>query len=173
MNSKKPTRSNPKARRKICLHCHKNFTPDYRNTYHQRYCTKERCRKASKKASQKRWLTKNPGFFKGPEHVVRVQIWRQERGRGKGRMIYKLVLEFMIFRRRGRKDRVEMAKKDAKGEVLQDFCELKKAANTYVILTMGGMLQDIIALIAPRTYSFSRKSRRTGLGRRRNAGKSP
>ena len=38
------------------------------------------CRKASKTASQKRWLQKpeNQDYFCGPENVKRVQLWRED-----------------------------------------------------------------------------------------------
>jgi hypothetical protein len=66
-------------KRKRCLHCKSLFRPDPRNADRQRYCCKPDCRKASKAASQKRWLQKpeNQKYFHGPEHVKRVQQWRQ------------------------------------------------------------------------------------------------
>jgi len=61
-----------------CLSCHQFFKPDYRNRRHQRYCSKNECRKASKSASQARWLNKpeNCDYFRGAEQVARVQFWR-------------------------------------------------------------------------------------------------
>jgi hypothetical protein len=55
------------------------FTPDPKNAYHQNYCSKPDCKKASKAASQKRWLNKpeNKNYFSGPHHVQRVQAWRK------------------------------------------------------------------------------------------------
>jgi hypothetical protein len=54
------------------------FTPDARNATRQRYCSKPGCRKHSKAESQSRWLQKpeNRDYFRGPEHVLRVQRWR-------------------------------------------------------------------------------------------------
>ncbi len=65
-------------RRRKCLHCQDLFRPDPRNLRHQRHCAKPGCRKASKRASQRRWLAKpeNQDYFKGAEHVRRVQAWR-------------------------------------------------------------------------------------------------
>ena len=61
-----------------CLHCKTRFRPDHRNRGRQRYCSKSDCRKASKSASQKRWLRKpeNKDYFKGDSQVLRVQAWR-------------------------------------------------------------------------------------------------
>ena len=68
-----------RPRRRKCLHCGKLFTPDARNRRHQRYCSVPACRKASKAASQRRWLAKpaNRDYFRGPAHIARVQAWRQ------------------------------------------------------------------------------------------------
>ena len=63
-----------------CRNCHKLFRPDSRNQAKQEYCSEEDCRKASKAASQKRWLAKkeNRNYFKGADNVKRVQEWRKE-----------------------------------------------------------------------------------------------
>ncbi len=61
-----------------CLCCKLFFDPDHRNREHQRYCSQPECRRASKTASQAAWLAQpdNHDYFRGPEHVVRVQAWR-------------------------------------------------------------------------------------------------
>ncbi len=61
-----------------CCHCQQLFTPDARNATRQRYCSKPVCRKQSKADSQRRWLQKpeNRNYFRGAEHVQRVQRWR-------------------------------------------------------------------------------------------------
>jgi hypothetical protein len=64
---------------RLCLSCKQLFTTDPRNHHHQRFCTRARCRKASKILSQKQWLAK-PGNRKlggGPGEVERVRIWRK------------------------------------------------------------------------------------------------
>jgi hypothetical protein len=68
------------SRRRKCQHCREFFKPDPRNRTKQRYCSKAACRKASKKASQEKWLAKpeNKNYFSGPEHVHRVQQWRKQ-----------------------------------------------------------------------------------------------
>jgi hypothetical protein len=67
------------GRRSKCPCCQELFRPDPRNIRHQRYCAKPACRSASHRASQQRWLSKpdNHHYFRGPEHVARVQAWRQ------------------------------------------------------------------------------------------------
>jgi len=66
--------------RKRCRNCKCLFIPDYRNRNTQIYCQKIQCRKASKIASQKKWLSKpeNRDYFKGPTNIQRVKDWRSE-----------------------------------------------------------------------------------------------
>lgn len=63
-----------------CDNCGSFFIPDHRNVDRQSYCGNAPCRKASKAASQKKWLNKpeNRNYFKGPENVERVQRWREK-----------------------------------------------------------------------------------------------
>jgi hypothetical protein len=70
----------PSQRRRKCPCCRAWFIPDPRKRGQQQYCSKQRCRKASKTASQRRWLCKseNKSYFRGPEHVDRVQRWRRD-----------------------------------------------------------------------------------------------
>ena len=53
--------------RRKCKCCLKFFRPDPCNRRHQRYCAAPRCRRASKAASQARWLGKpeNQDYFRG------------------------------------------------------------------------------------------------------------
>ena len=66
-------------KRKKCCNCKDLFIPDPRNVERQKYGNKPECKKASKAASQRRWLAKpeNQGYFLGPENVKRVQQWRK------------------------------------------------------------------------------------------------
>lgn len=67
-------------KKKKCRHCRRLFIPDHRNRDRQTYCKKVKCRKASKAASQKKWLDKpeNKDYFRGPVNVKRVQQWRKQ-----------------------------------------------------------------------------------------------
>lgn len=68
-----------RRRRRKCLNCGVLFHPDPRNRRHQRYCSESACRRASKVASQRRWLDKpaNRDYFRGPENAERVRAWRE------------------------------------------------------------------------------------------------
>ena len=63
-----------------CLHCQIFFKPDPRSKGRQTFCSLSDCQHASKKASQKKWLQKpqNKNYFRGPENVQRVQLWRDK-----------------------------------------------------------------------------------------------
>jgi hypothetical protein len=65
--------------RRKCLCCRRIFTADYRNGYHQRYCSRPDCRQASRVATQRKWRRKpeNWDYFRGAKEVRRVQEWRQ------------------------------------------------------------------------------------------------
>lgn len=69
-----------KIKKKKCHHCKRLFVPDHRNWKKQNYCEKSPCRKASKKVSQKKWLSKpeNKDYFRNPDNVERVQKWRED-----------------------------------------------------------------------------------------------
>ena len=69
-----------KPRRPKCLHCHQVFVPDPRNAKRQKYCFLPACMKASKAASQRKWLekTENRTYFRSPENTMRVQQWRRD-----------------------------------------------------------------------------------------------
>jgi len=62
-----------------CLHCKQYFLPDPRNVGRQKFCSAPACRKASKAASQKKWLSKpeNQNYFRSPDNIRRVQAWRR------------------------------------------------------------------------------------------------
>jgi hypothetical protein len=63
-----------------CLSCREIFTVDVRNRGRQKYCPKPECQRASKAASQRRWLQRpeNRNYFRDPENAARVRRWQQE-----------------------------------------------------------------------------------------------
>lgn len=66
-------------RRRRCLCCKELFLPDPRSRYHQRFCSRADCQKASKALSQARWRTKagNQDYWRGGQEVERVRSWRK------------------------------------------------------------------------------------------------
>ena len=68
-----------KSRKPKCRHCKQLFRPDPRDVDRQKYCSEPACRRASKAASQKKWLEKpeNQDYFQGTDNTTRVQQWRK------------------------------------------------------------------------------------------------
>ena len=62
-----------------CLHCNEEQRCDYRNRGRHRYCGERACRRASKAASQRRWLKRpgNENYFRGNANSERVREWRK------------------------------------------------------------------------------------------------
>ena len=62
--------------RRKCRHCGQLFRPDPRNLRHQRYCSAKECRRASKAASQRRWLAKaeNRDYFCTAAYIRRNRL---------------------------------------------------------------------------------------------------
>ena len=52
--------------------------PDARNRQRQRYCAKVLCRRASKAASQRRWVSQpaNADYFRDAENAARARAWQ-------------------------------------------------------------------------------------------------
>ncbi len=66
-----------RRRKRKCLGCGVGFHPSPQNRDKQRFCGKSECALKSARASQRRWRSKNPDYFKGPENVLRVRRWRE------------------------------------------------------------------------------------------------
>ena len=62
-----------------CLWCAEAFDVDRRNVLRQKYCSAPACQKASKKASQAKWLARpeNVDYHKGPVAAARVAEWKK------------------------------------------------------------------------------------------------
>jgi hypothetical protein len=71
-----------RGERRKCKSCFNLFRPDPRSRDRQQYCSAPLCKRASKAASQARWLAKpvNQGYFRDPWHVARVRDWRRRKG---------------------------------------------------------------------------------------------
>lgn len=79
------------VQQKRCVYCGRFFRPDYRVKDHQKSCKSKQCQARRKKESQRRWLEKNPGYFRG--RYPNTKEWRkrnpdyQRRWRAKRREI--------------------------------------------------------------------------------------
>ncbi|MCP4273241.1 MAG: hypothetical protein GY781_15005 [Gammaproteobacteria bacterium] len=130
-------------RKRKCLNCHKLFRPDSRNQSKQEYCSKSACRKASKAASQQRWLGKeeNRDYFKGADNVNRVQEWRKKNpgysSRGNNALQDHSIVKTSVDQR----DAAKLTE-----PALQDLLAVQTAVLVGLIATFtGDTLQDHIA----------------------------
>lgn len=67
------------CRRRRCFQCNELYQPDPRNRTRQRYCSEADCQRASKQASQARWLARpgNAEYFCGAANTERNRAWRR------------------------------------------------------------------------------------------------
>ncbi len=70
----------PRSGSRKCLNCHAFFQPHPCSKGRQKFCSMPECQRASKRHSQQQWLGKpeNQDYFRGPDNVRRVQLWRQQ-----------------------------------------------------------------------------------------------
>ena len=144
-------------RKRKCRCCKESFIPDYRSVKRQRYCNKPECRKASKARCQKRWVEKNPTYFKGSDNVDRMLEWQRihpgrQRRKGSGTVLQDIC------------DRIDDVKQEvipllpllptespALPPVLQDFCIEQHPVFIGLIAHLTGyVLQDDIAVVTRR-----------------------
>lgn len=140
-----------------CRCCKESFIPDYRSVKRQRYCNKPECRKASKARCQRRWVEKNPTYFKGSDNVDRMLEWRRTHSRRQRRKGSGTVLQDIC-------DRIDHVKQEvipllplspsespALPPVLQDFCIEQHPVFIGLIAHITGcVLQDDIAVVTRR-----------------------
>ena len=138
-----------------CLHCKELFTPDPRNIHHQVYCSKPECRKASKSASHRKWLSseKGAGYFTGKDNTDRVREWRKShpgywrRASKKASQPLQDHLTAQVIENSEDNDAVDFTVSTA----LQDLCFLQPALFIGLISSLtGNTLQDDIVRTARR-----------------------
>ena len=144
-------------RKRKCRCCKESFIPDYRSVKRQRYCNKPEFRKASKARCQRRWVIKNPNYFKGSDNVDRMLEWRRIHPGRQRRKGSDTVLQDIC-------DRIDHVKQEvipllpllptespALPPVLQDFCIEQHPVFIGLIAHLTGyVLQDDIAVVTRR-----------------------
>ncbi|MBS4097809.1 MAG: hypothetical protein KGZ83_13340 [Sulfuricella sp.] len=144
-----------KIRKRKCKNCHVFFPPDPRNAWHQEYCREPECRKASKAASQKKWLMKeeNRDHFRGSENVQRVQEWRRTHPgywRPKSPKV-EVPLQDLLDQKAEQNPPVEPPKTSSPNSALQDLLIAQPLVLIGLIGQLtGSTLQDDIAFAARR-----------------------
>lgn len=133
-------------KKKRCRNCRCLFIPDYRNRNRQRYCKKDKCRRASKAVSQKKWLNKpeNIDYFKGAENVQRVQQWRKHHPGYWKRSSKPVALQDSLTKQPS--DNIK-ENSQVTNDALQDFLKAQPTVIIGLISNfIGSALQDDIAI---------------------------
>lgn len=129
-----------------CRRCKKFFKPDHRNRNRQEYCKAPGCRKASKAASQRKWLQKpeNENYFKGPINTKRVQDWRKQNpGYWKRSRLQDHALQDRL---KAQPSEIHKDNANFKNIALQDLLNVQPAVIIGLISNLiGSPLQDDIA----------------------------
>jgi hypothetical protein len=139
---------------KVCPCCQEHFSPNPRNVNRQIFCGKPKCRKASKKASQKQWLDKNTGYFSGFANIERVRQWRlahpgYSRRKGTGGALQDIVTNIPVTEREVTPNTPPL--KQPLLPALQDFDILQIPVLVGLIAHLtGSTLQDEIDISARR-----------------------
>jgi hypothetical protein len=139
------------SQRKRCRYCHRWFQPDSRVGDHQKACSKESCRKQRKKQSQKRWVNKNPDYFKGRYENTREWLKKHPGYLKKYRKTHPEYVEKNRNQQRNR--RVKRRNPEKKSSVdIQDTMKLQGVVRTEDSFKIPGVdIQDTIGtqLIVP------------------------
>lgn len=144
---------NPPQGQRKCRHCHRSYLPDLRNRYHQQYCPRPECQRASKRASQLHWLKKraNRDYFCGPEHVKRVQEWRKQHPHYWRRHCRggQCELETPKAQVTAVIDGARVPRLKSGGGTLQDFCRRETPLLMHVLaqLERGALQEDIVRFV--------------------------
>jgi hypothetical protein len=144
-----------RIRKRKCKNCHEFFPPDPCNLRHHEYCKKPECRKASKAASQKKWLAReeNRQYFHGLVNVQRVQQWRKDHpGYWRPKPSQEPEpLQDLLFEKTQENPAVERPKTSSPNSPLQDLLHAQHVVLIGLIAQYtGSTLQDDIALTARR-----------------------
>ncbi|MBA3011000.1 MAG: hypothetical protein FP812_12275 [Desulfobacula sp.] len=138
-----------KPKKKKCCNCRRLFLPDHRNRNKQEYCDRAPCRKASKVASQKKWLGKpeNADYFLGPDNIERVQKWRQNNPSYWKRTKNKTALQDLLTPQVAEKNNdTNQFDAQSQNHALQDLLTAQPAVIIGLISNIiGSALQDDIA----------------------------
>ena len=150
-----------KIQKKKCRHCRQLFVPDHRNREKQNYCEKIPCRKASKAASQKKWLSKpeNKDYFRGHDNVERVQKWREDNPKYWKRTNSSTALQdHLTSQPTENKENIDRRNAQPQKHALQDLLMAQSPVIIGLISNLtGSALQDDIATTLLRMQQFGQE----------------
>lgn len=145
-----------RRKKRKCSHCGKLFYPDPRNHSRQNYCFKSECRRASKVASQNKWLSKpeNRDYFRSPENSRRVQQWRKDNPGYSRKRRKQEPLQDPLTRE---STTLQGNKANLHGVALQDLLSTQETVLLGLLAHLGGSpLQDDIVIMGRRLQQLGR-----------------
>ena len=141
-------------RARKCRCCRQWYLPQAHNAYHQRYCTRPKCRQASKRRSQRRWLRRNPDQNRGLENVLRVRAWRAEHPRywESRRRLHRMKLDLFIPDGGGGSAPIRIRAETPKTGALQDLYLAQCTGLRDLASDLNDALRDLIGAFLGRCY---------------------
>lgn len=161
--------SERKNRQRKCKCCRRWFMPQPQNAWHQHYCTRPGCRRASHRESQRKYDLKHPDRYKGDSEVLRVQLWREAHPRYWHRCRHRQLLVVEI---RWDEDspgcRVRIVRERWAGGALRDLYQSQLALPRRVVLPPDRALPNSRGLFATFCHAdtVDRRFRRPARGKR-------
>ena len=154
-----------RLRKRKCRCCGRWFLPQPHNAYHQRYCTKSFCQRASHNRSRQKWLRKNRDYDGGPSNVRRVRAWRRSHGHYGTRRAHTrtlvITLRIRLPRLRSRrKRRIRLRTEDKNNGALQDLSLPHPPDFHCVASNLNTALRDFIGVSRSNRFQW-RLGRRT------------
>jgi hypothetical protein len=146
----------------ICRHCHRPFTPDPHNAWHQHFCYAAECRAASKRHSQWKWLKKNVDAYCGDSS--RMRDWRKEHPKPSKRAkpSREVYITATATETGPQKQSISVRIEDRNRGALQDFVFSKQPANTEITLVLTSALQGFVHVAAEKQYFPHRFRKKPG-----------
>lgn len=158
-----------KKRRKIrprkCRCCGRWYTPRPQNASRQRYCSLPPCRRASHRASHRKWLRKNAGWHAGSANVQRVQTWRETHPGYWASAEHRdhIGIRITVIRGRGPRPEFRMRIENIRTCALRDFRLTQRYPGQSLASQLNRTLRETMAFRSRQRYSFSCESRKRPL----------
>jgi len=152
-----------RIRARKCRCCGRWYTPRAQNASRQRYCSLAPCRRASHRASHRKWLRRNAGWHAGAANVQRVRSWRQAHPgyRVRATRRERLLIRITITRPRDGRPRFGMRIENPHSGALRDFRLLQRYPGQSLAAQLNRALRDTRARAPTIRYRSPCKTHRS------------
>jgi len=155
-----------RIRARKCRCCSNWFTPLPQHAKKQRYCTKPLCRRASHRASQRKWLRKNVSAHAGSANAERVRNWRIEHPRYWIRTEHRdrISIRLTVIHSTALSPQIRMRIEHLRTGALRDFRLSQRFPGQSLACQLNRALRETMAFGRRTRYSSSRKTRSARFG---------